>query len=522
MNFCSNLLKICLLSSFLLIVNVSGNPRSTKLLDESDEIKNTSKNISLTSLSSLDSSGDDTSNVSAKITEKYDLTRPELSDNISSNFLLLSSVNSIRFWPLNCPFHHSNDLMVNSTRHSYRTRYGISGMTTLSFNTSFNIVLWFDVPANQLYQGTIYRSPPNITNCAHMLFLQEIRPIELKIDNKYSNENFISLAIDDTNAILFMSNLIQNRIDIYGIVHQVSKNKIELNFIQTFNDTAHPTDIKVDADSNLLFWIESWNKICWIDYTSFHNLTKLCSNTFNHHQPISLTLDPLNQRVIWADKLNNILTANYNVINEENAIILHHFKSLSTVMGLVINQNWLLVHDQREVQLIDLNRKGDASEKDDIVLIESQIIFHMTLVQFKSTDSIMEEMKDQNRNLINFDLKYPYSREFSIIAFIFVLILFILTILKLYKLFFKNAAQNNRSNTTKFQRLLNNKPVQLSTPGKKPNYVKQSSCSDIEDLLVNGDGESFENPFLISCKPCRDPKSCHRQGMCLATFHQNN
>ncbi|KAH9417400.1 hypothetical protein DERP_007398 [Dermatophagoides pteronyssinus] len=468
-----------------------------------------------------------------KLENFYDI--PIETEFLHNTFLLSSSVNSIRFWSLDCPIHHSNPLMINSTRHAYRQQYGISGMSLYRSTKNIHLI-WFDVPSYQLYHGTIIR-PMNKKDCNSLLRLENIQPLQFD-SNPYS---------DNPNA---------------------------------------------DSKLKILFWIESWKRICRMDYSDLqnNNLIKNCTDDFFKHQPITMTLDSKNHRLIWSDKSNHILSGDYWIRNEIEAISIYN-SSISSQQ-----KQWIFVQDQHEIQLIDLSTNNET-----IVLIESQTIFESLLLTFRNDN---EDNHQNNNNVVDVNrhsTKHPIISDeqdehqrkqqqqeqiiridnnwfyFFITIFIIIIILIVISIIFTCFTIYNRSNNNNDNNINDNDSIESTFPAnRLSNPGyrklvgisddqisdlsdnsftqqqqqqqqpystslnNKPNKMKTKLITnDIEDIVVpinitsrdskdynnkKSSSLSFINPFILvnNCDTCLIPEQCQGQGICLATYGSRN
>nr|XP_027202533.1 probable serine/threonine-protein kinase DDB_G0283337 [Dermatophagoides pteronyssinus] len=468
-----------------------------------------------------------------KLENFYDI--PIETEFLHNTFLLSSSVNSIRFWSLDCPIHHSNPLMINSTRHAYRQQYGISGMSLYRSTKNIHLI-WFDVPSYQLYHGTIIR-PMNKKDCNSLLRLENIQPLQFD-SNPYSDnpngDNFFHLTIDTKNQLLFLSNLLQNRIDIYEINDEsLIENKIQWR--KSFNQTNHPKNIQADSKLKILFWIESWKRICRMDYSDLqnNNLIKNCTDDFFKHQPITMTLDSENHRLIWSDKSNHILSGDYWIRNEMEAISIYN-SSISSVIDLTIFSNrdirngqndhhkqqkqWIFVQDQHEIQLIDLSTNNET-----IVLIESQTIFESLLLTFRDNEDnhqnnnnvvdvnrhstkhpIISDEQDehqrkqqQQEQIIRIDNNWFY---FFITIFIIIIILIVISIIFTCFTIYNRSNNNNDNNINDNDSIESTFPAnRLSNPGyRKLDRISDDRISDLSDNSFTQQQQQQQQPYSTS------------------------
>ncbi|XP_046918739.2 uncharacterized protein LOC124498950 [Dermatophagoides farinae] len=494
----------------------------------------------------------------------YDI--PNQPEWLHDTFLLLSSVNSIRFWSLDCPIHHSSPLLVNSTRHAYRTQYGISGMSIYQPTSSEHFQLfWFDVPSYQLYHGTIIR-PNNLDkkDCGMLLRLENIKPIQLDSNpllDDPKDDNFFHLTIDAQNELLFLSNLLRHRIDIYQITNESLINN-EIQWLESFNQTNHPKNVQVDQEQKILFWIESWKRICSVNYSDMRNLNKICTKDFYKHKPVAMTLDLENHRIIWSDKSSNILSGDYWIESENEAHLIYK-SSISSVMELTVFSNqdinghhkqWIFVQDQHEVQLIDLSTNNET-----IVLIESQTIFESLLLAFrrkhdqivvKTTKFPAFKQDDSEKQISStqVDDKWFY---FFIIVFVILSILIVISVFTFLTInnnsdeddSLESGSVNNpgyRKLTTPSDQIFDTGIQQHSASlhseyqhddNNKQSKIKSRLVSnDIEDIvpIISSESQqktclSFTNPFILAntCDSCLLPEHCQGQGICLATYSRN-
>ncbi|OTF78774.1 hypothetical protein BLA29_006783 [Euroglyphus maynei] len=271
--------------------------------------------------------------------------------------------------------------------------------------------------------------------------------------------------------------------------------KNEIQWLVSFNQTNHPKNVQVDHKLKTLFWIESWKRICRMNYSDINDLKKICTQDFFKHKPVALTLDQDNNRLIWSDKSSHILSGDYWIENENEAHSIYN-SSISSVIALTIfsinNRQWIFVQDQHEIQLIDLSTNNET-----IVLIESQTIFETLLLTFRNNQqqqsidvetTIFTAIKEDKQNT-------DHSSTFQ-----------------------QNSASSikneNKRNTIRPKKLVSNDIEDLVVPIIISNDYESS---DRKTLL------SFTNPFILNntCDSCLIPEQCQSQGICMVTYSRN-
>lgn len=407
------------------------------------------------------------------------------------------------------------------------------------------------MPQFQLFRGEIYRNSQS-NECSTLLKLENIQPVYLNMPNGNENRNnFIQLAIDSDNELLFLLDTSANRIDIYRINDECLM-KNELPKLASFNSTKYATNIKIDATGKTLFWIESRLRICRMNYSNLRYLVKNCTNQFVQHKIVAMSLDQVNEKIIWADELSRLMLGSYQMKNESEAKSIYQ-SGFGKVTGIMLNNKRLFVRDKNEVEMIYLEKEKKIDEM--TVLIESQVIFETLFVRFDKYSPIETEHLTTNLNeklLINLLknnqwLILLFTATLLVMLIVFLLVKFsrinqwLNSIKQHYLICWPEKNCPNKclnDDTIAPNRNMNSKQIignikiksvdhsrghlnnKYSIPRNNKLLGHKNNC-DIEDLtpILNADQDLYTNPFL-GCKSCSEPKNCQELGICLATYRQ--
>lgn len=195
----------------------------------------------------------------------------------------------------------------------------------------------------------------------------------------------VRLAIDNRNNLLFVSNLFQSRIDIYRLDEKtVVDGRVE--WIVSLNATS-PIDLEVDERARILFWIEDWKQICRLHYnpSDWTTLDKICVGTKDSTFGLqTLSLDRKSRTLYWASSDSLIYQAPYQLSSLEESVIQfnHSHLQISTILGMVYDQNRLYINDYKEAAIVDLE-----SKQVQLVLIESKSIFDLLVLNNNNNHS---------------------------------------------------------------------------------------------------------------------------------------
>ncbi|KAF7489908.1 hypothetical protein SSS_00349 [Sarcoptes scabiei] len=452
----------------------------------------------------------------------------------SDLFILFSSINSIRYWSLDCPIHRSQYLFVNSTLRSYQMQNGISNIATLRTNNNETRLLWYNRQDHQFYHASIVRNIHQ-NDCDDMIKLENRHRLEF-FDNSSDPNKFdaLEMTLDDKNRLIFIANLQYNRIDIYPFDDD-SLQKNSLILLKSISIEGEPRSVKNIAKYHRLFWIESQTLICQLNYQNLSALNVIRSDSLRHlFEPIALAIDSENNQILVADKKNRIWINDLDLRNNFSML----FESMiSPIIELWVKNRMIFLRDHREIQLIDVQDHNHFLEK--TILIESQAIFAMNLLQLDNSAQMLDEkIFDQ----IFYD--YQTSVRWHLLLLISIFFSLLILFLVIFKCFhrFKNNLRNSSVREISYDGLESqdslNKSKSIVDPSRFKRFAVPSSASsrnkrltankirttqhksnDIEDLFAPI-VENISNPFH-DCNSCPEPKICQENALCLATYRAN-
>lgn len=318
--------------------------------------------------------------------------------------------------------------MLKLNRTSHHLKHGISGFTIwrrpalpLSTTTTTELV-WFDVHDDRLYHATVRQNKTAACGQPQMTLVPPISSIrflenpfhvmlndsnddddnvtsKVEANNNNNNNNsvpivekLVKVAIDNNKHMLFLSNWLKNRIDIYRLLVDTkgaSNDSVLATWLASI-DTEHPFDLTLDEDEHRLFWIANRHKVCSLFYGEQQQFTN--SHCLSIDQPAAaLTIDRDARQLYWIERgpdghIRRV--ANFDRARQdgggdagERIYKLHDLPSISA-MDFDPKTGRFYVGDQFEVVAID--PKASAVGEPELVQVELSTLFDLKLVAWKA------------------------------------------------------------------------------------------------------------------------------------------
>ena len=312
----------------------------------------------------------------------------------------MCSAHSIRFWSLSCQVHSTHTLLSHSELRSSSLKYGITSIAIwkteslqlMEAASSTTELIWFDVVEKQFHRAALQRQ--HASDCEYLLGIELNQTLDYR-SNPFTNRNdtfqseiWVKLAIDSDNQLLFASNFVQNRVDVYRLDSATAANN-EMVWLASL-DAHRPKDIIVDENEGTAFWLENQKKICYFNYRfndehflrMERNLSslKICTDELSFTPPYAITVDKKNKQIIWGSKQGKIYYNNYGFKNSTNVQLLGQTPEEADIHNLALNMktelpDTLYLSDEKFVRAFQMD-----THKFDLVSIESNTLFDILLV----------------------------------------------------------------------------------------------------------------------------------------------
>lgn len=500
--------------------------------------------------------------------------------DIHQTFLLMCSANSIRYWSFNCSEHSSGSLIQYDRSSSLS--HGITSIAVwnpISTNKSAQLI-WYDVANGGFHYGTLWKEPDSTASCDRLLSLELKGELEFTSNpyvkdnlSKRKDEKLVYITIDNDDQLLFASNYIQGRIDLYRL------NSVEfgrLDWIQSV-DSFHPINLIADHRTKTLVWLEDRTSICQISYSSLRLSTKSCIPPNELEKPQSLTIDD-QSNLIWSNRNGHLYRSQINP-NVDRSTIGQIDEDVNQIDTMIIHNGTTLFYaDQQFIHKMDLLRNLSR-----IVSIESYHIFELTLLDASNIGfelpNLINETKDSNtttstkvtltvnivdqfisNNLKNGQESRPIG-DYHLSTFICLILFFLMILAVAIFIILRKRLLSNifpaigrkyaklRSDTNSFHSRTDSiisdplidddcwndsieadriGPINRHFNRTTSNYFNQNIAQshpisvarvgDIEDMFGGSVSTRPMNRTMAKCLTCRESETCQDKGLCMATY----